>query len=937
MAETLEAKAANDKRLAGILERIAKDRKAYEPLINSAEERSIYQNWASAWDKYITGVQDVIELSRGSIGRIPTEASEAISKKVAVIAAESDAFLEKGINLNNTGADTATREAAEGYNSSFWLVLGIVAAVVICGVGVGMYLVRDLSNGIASVVKPMQALGSGDLTAEVTRRGEKTEIGAMADALQVFKDALIAKKAADEAAARDAEAKIERGRRVDGITRDFEAMIGEIVETVSSASTELEASASTLTATAERAQELATTVAAASEEASTNVQSVASATEEMASSVTEISRQVQESARMAGDAVDQASRTNDRVGELSKAAARIGDVVELINNIAGQTNLLALNATIEAARAGEAGRGFAVVASEVKALAEQTAKATGEIGQQITGIQAATQDSVSAIQEISGTIGKLSEISSAIAAAVEEQGAATQEISRNVQQAAQGTQMVSANITDVQRGASETETASSHVLSAAQSLSGTATASRSRSPNSSNRCAPPERSTCGGDVRMAIPGLGRRDEIGEMAGAVEVFKTNMIEAERLRGEQREAEARQAEQRKADMRELANAFEGAVGEIVETVSSASTELEASADTLTKAAERSQSLATTVAAASEEASTNVQSVSSASEELTISVNEISRQVQESSRVASEAVDQAQKTNGRVSELSKAASRIGDVVELINTIAGQTNLLALERHDRGRARRRGWPRLRGRRIRGQGARRADREGDRRDQSADIGHPGRDPGFGCGDQGDRRHHRPDVGDFLDHCRRRGRAGRGHAGDLPQYPACRNRHAAGLLQHHGRAARRDRDRIGLRAGSFGGEIAVERKQPAQARGQQIPQLGQGRLSDQPSCRRSRRDLRRRLPAEQDPLVQPADRHQHQAEAHERQRAIDARERRHVDQEGFQDRQCDDDRRRQPRTLRVEENADAEQYDAERQIRDRVGVLLGAGGRSARP
>jgi methyl-accepting chemotaxis protein len=471
MAETLEDKAAVDKRLAGILDNVARDRKNYEPLISSAEERALHDEWSRAWDKYLKGVQEVVEASRGSVGRIPREASELLSKRVAVIAAESDEFLKRSIDLNNAGAEAATRNAAEGYSMAFYLVVSIVLAAVISGVGVGFYLVRDLSRGIASIVRPMQSLGGGDLAAEVPHRGEKTEIGAMADVLQVFKEALIAKRAADGAAARDAEAKIERGRRVDGITRRFEAMIGEIVETVASASTELEASADTLTSTAERAQELATTVSSASEEASTNVQSVASATEEMASSVNEISRQVQESARMASEAVDQARKTNDRVSELSKAAARIGDVVELINTIAGQTNLLALNATIEAARAGEAGRGFAVVASEVKALAEQTAKATGEIGQQVSGIQAATQDSVGAIQEISGTIEKLSEISTVIAAAVEEQGAATQEISRNVQQAAYGTQQVSANISEVQRGASETETASSQVLSAAQSLS----------------------------------------------------------------------------------------------------------------------------------------------------------------------------------------------------------------------------------------------------------------------------------------------------------------------------------------------------------------------------------------------------------------------------------------------------------------------------------
>jgi len=472
LAETMDEKLAAEKTLATVVESNMKIRHDYEQLITSPEERALYNDWSKLWEEYKRGTEQVMTLSRKAAGQIAHEAHELNAKTVNKIGVDSDAILKKDIDLNNTGADKAASDAAASYASALAMMAVILGAAVIIGIGVGVYLVRDVSNGIASIVKPMQALGQGDLAAEVPHRGEKTEIGLMADALQVFKEALIAKKAADEAAAKDAEAKIERGRRVDNITRDFEQMIGEIVQTVASASSQLESSAGTLSSTADRSQSLATAVAAASEEASTNVQSVASATEEMASSVNEISRQVQDSARMAADAVGQARSTTERVSELSKAATRIGDVVELINTIAGQTNLLALNATIEAARAGEAGRGFAVVASEVKALAEQTAKATGEIGQQISGIQAATQESVSAIKEISGTIEKLSEISSTIAAAVEEQGAATQEISRNVQQAAQGTQQVSSNITDVQRGATETGSASSQVLTAAKTLSG---------------------------------------------------------------------------------------------------------------------------------------------------------------------------------------------------------------------------------------------------------------------------------------------------------------------------------------------------------------------------------------------------------------------------------------------------------------------------------
>jgi methyl-accepting chemotaxis protein len=369
-------------------------------------------------------------------------------------------------------ADREAKQAAEGAQRTAWIVSLVLAFSAIAGAAIFMIAAqRSISQPLMRVVDSLSELAGGNTATEVRGQERGDEIGKVASAIQILKDKMIEadRMKADQAAAelRTAE---QRKSDMARIADDFENAVGQIVETVSSASKELETAAGVLASTAEHAQELSSSVAGSSEKASANVQSVAAATEQLSSSVSEIGRQVQETARIAREAVGEARATTEHVGGLSKAASRIGDVVELINNIAGQTNLLALNATIEAARAGESGRGFAVVASEVKALAEQTSKATGEIGQQIADIQAATNQSVGAINHISGTIEQLSEISATIAAAVGQQGSATLEISRSVQLAATGTQQVSASIVDVERGANETGSASSQVLSAARAL-----------------------------------------------------------------------------------------------------------------------------------------------------------------------------------------------------------------------------------------------------------------------------------------------------------------------------------------------------------------------------------------------------------------------------------------------------------------------------------
>jgi methyl-accepting chemotaxis protein len=350
------------------------------------------------------------------------------------------------------------------------LIEAVILALIITAIGV--FFARSITNPIANMTSVMGVLANGDLTVIVPSTERHDEIGEMAAAVEVFKANGIRNKEMEaEAEAQKIQTEKEKRQVMLKMADDFEASVGGVVNAVSSASTEMQSSAQTLSATAEQTSRQSAAVAAASEEASTNVQTVASASEELSSSISEISRQVAQSTQIASAAVAEVEGANEKVQGLAEAAKKIGEVVALITDIADQTNLLALNATIEAARAGEAGKGFAVVASEVKNLANATAKATEEISAQIGGIQGATQDAVTTIGSIGGTIAKMNEIASAIAAAVEEQGAATQEIARNVEQAAAGTNEVSTNIDGVNQAAADTGHSAGELLTAATELS----------------------------------------------------------------------------------------------------------------------------------------------------------------------------------------------------------------------------------------------------------------------------------------------------------------------------------------------------------------------------------------------------------------------------------------------------------------------------------
>jgi methyl-accepting chemotaxis protein len=367
--------------------------------------------------------------------------------------------------------DRGAAISAEAFNA---LILDTALLLLVVGGSIASLIAvsRRVIRPLHAIRDAMSQLAAGGRTEPLSFHFHDDEIGALASTLHVFQEQA-AEKVKLEAAEQSGRARDQaRQQAVEAEIRTFEDSAKAALATLAGAATQMHGASTEMEAVSDRTLKGVQAVAAAADETSGSVTSIAAATEQLSGSINEINRHVGHAAGITSRAVEETQRTDTTVRGLAESASKIGEVVRLINDIAGRTNLLALNATIEAARAGEAGRGFAVVASEVKSLATQTAKATEDIARQITEVQSVTDETVQAIRRIATTIGEVNEITTSIAAGVEQQGASTQEIARNVQQAAQRTREMSDTIASVSRDAGVTGTTVRDVKSAASAVAG---------------------------------------------------------------------------------------------------------------------------------------------------------------------------------------------------------------------------------------------------------------------------------------------------------------------------------------------------------------------------------------------------------------------------------------------------------------------------------